>query len=433
MKAKPKLLLCIVFLLMAPVSFSQAWELVYDSINSMGNQVILTRDSCYMVTGLCNVFPGGLSLKLDQAGNIIWQSPNGGSSVAQTFDNKYVISGGVYPDAVLKKIDKNGSLEWYKTYGAGKQEGFSGVIQSSDSCLVICGYSYNHGDSTFLAVKTDSLGNLLWSASFYSMHNNGFHDVIEFDHHYYIVGEEYNEGADTFYLFIVKLTERGTPRWQRLLQVGRTGFSIAITNESALIVAGGNVLVKMTTDGDTIWTKKLFPSWRISSVDVTPENGYIISGIDQTYEPINILSERDSTGEKIWTHTFPTYSDLDMGSFSSVKCTGDGGFITCGYSSYYRDVIRLRVLKTDSAGSILVGINNAPDKRQSIIHPNPTDGKFAIDIEGVINVEIFDINGKLVNFYNRKNEIDLSNCERGLYILRISTVQGISVQKIIKK
>jgi Secretion system C-terminal sorting domain len=433
MKTKLKHLFSIALLVISSYCHGQSWEFIYDSIPTMGRHVILTKDSNYLVTGVNNGFEDdNLSFKLDCDGNIIWMSPNGGYAVTQTYDNKYVFAGCNSYHSVLKKIDENGNLEWYKTYGADEE--YYAVIESTDSSLVACGVKYNDGDSTFLVSKTDSDGNLIWTTRFYSMYHNGFRDIIEFDHNYYLVGRDYDDNYPPFYLFIAKVTMAGASRWQKIYEMGSTGKSIALTHDSAFIVAGGNLLTKFNTDGDTIWTKKLNTSCQFESIAVTPDNSFILSGTDPYPYHANVLTELDSTGNRIWVKHYPSIYTAYWGSFESVQCTNEGGYIACGYSVYTsQHITRLRVIKTDGTGNIIVGTGNEPEINQFLIYPNPGNGKFNIKIPQIESIEVFDVNGRMVNAICGPEEIDLSTCQTGIYFLRIYTQQGIYSQKVIIK
>jgi hypothetical protein len=50
----------------------------------------------------------------------------------------------------------------------------------------------------------------------------------------------------------------GVPRWQKLYEIPGNMKSIAVTHDSALMVAGGNLLVRLNLEGDTIWTKQMW-------------------------------------------------------------------------------------------------------------------------------------------------------------------------------
>lgn len=73
-------------------------------------------------------------------------------------------------------------------------------------------------------------------------------------------------------------------------------------------------------------------------------------------------------------------------------------------------------------------------KSKFSIYPNPTNGIFFIETEGIINdVTIFDIVGKQILKSNNK-EINLSNFEKGIYFVQVSIDNNIvSTQKIIKR
>jgi hypothetical protein len=68
------------------------------------------------------------------------------------------------------------------------------------------------------------------------------------------------------------------------------------------------------------------------------------------------------------------------------------------------------------------------------IYPNPTTA--FIQVESPINIdfiEIYGADGKLMQIVENANQIDLSTYEKGLYLLKIQTDQGIRTKKIIKQ
>ena len=72
------------------------------------------------------------------------------------------------------------------------------------------------------------------------------------------------------------------------------------------------------------------------------------------------------------------------------------------------------------------------------IYPNPTGKIININSRSlkIKNIEINDLSGKLIqsySFLNQNTEIDLSNFERGIYILKIQAESKIFITKIVKK
>jgi hypothetical protein len=68
------------------------------------------------------------------------------------------------------------------------------------------------------------------------------------------------------------------------------------------------------------------------------------------------------------------------------------------------------------------------------VYPNPTTGKLYIDAVGIQKVECYNQMGQLVRMFdNVTNNIDLSNLADGIYTLRISAPQGVTLRKVVKR
>ena len=79
-----------------------------------------------------------------------------------------------------------------------------------------------------------------------------------------------------------------------------------------------------------------------------------------------------------------------------------------------------------------IGINEVNACKVNI-YPNPTNGMLFVEGEGIINVEVMDINGRIVKSSAKAGAIDLSSLENGVYMVRTATENGVSVKKIVKK
>ena len=70
------------------------------------------------------------------------------------------------------------------------------------------------------------------------------------------------------------------------------------------------------------------------------------------------------------------------------------------------------------------------------IYPNPTNGFFTIQGKNIQSVEIINISGQVIkNFQilNSKFRVDLSEHPKGIYLIKIVTDKGISVEKVAIK
>lgn len=180
-------LLALVLLFLGRVH-GQGWEHIYGgSGQDVANAIARTPDGGYIVTGYYN---GNLRLylfKVDADGTLQWSTsitgPNGGSrlegtGVVVTPDNGYAIVGYLDLDGTgtqqkrdiyLLKTDAYGNKLWDKTFsGSGNfdDEGWA-IAMTPDGGFVITGFqSYLGGLENIVILRTDNLGNKLWSNTF---------------------------------------------------------------------------------------------------------------------------------------------------------------------------------------------------------------------------------------------------------------------------
>jgi len=68
-----------------------------------------------------------------------------------------------------------------------------------------------------------------------------------------------------------------------------------------------------------------------------------------------------------------------------------------------------------------------------LVYPNPTSGKVFIKAKHVESILVSNILGEVVRLEIGKNEVNLSNYPRGVYVFSIKTAEGTFVKRIIKK
>jgi hypothetical protein len=154
------------------------WTKTYGGLDSLdrSNSVQQTADGGYIVVGETQSFgTGGWDIflfKTDADGNSLWARSYGGTddefgySVKQTSDGGYILAGysnsfgAGAADVYLIKTDSNGDLLWTKNYGGTNDDKGSSVQQTADGGYIITGNTFSFGfDNNIYLIKTDSLGN----------------------------------------------------------------------------------------------------------------------------------------------------------------------------------------------------------------------------------------------------------------------------------
>jgi hypothetical protein len=145
--------------------------------------IIQSSDGGYVVAGRTESFGAGGSdvyvVKLDSGGKVQWEKTIGGGSddvaysIIQSSDGCYVIAGWTRSfwsfgagssDVYVVKLDSEGKVQWEKTIGGGSDDVAYSIIQSSDGCYVIAGYTASFvREGNFYIEKTGSFGDTCWS------------------------------------------------------------------------------------------------------------------------------------------------------------------------------------------------------------------------------------------------------------------------------
>ena len=67
------------------------------------------------------------------------------------------------------------------------------------------------------------------------------------------------------------------------------------------------------------------------------------------------------------------------------------------------------------------------------VYPNPTTGVLHIDAMDVQKVECYNQMGQLVGVYDNVNDLSISELSNGVYTLRITVPQGVTMRKVVKR
>lgn len=79
------------------------------------------------------------------------------------------------------------------------------------------------------------------------------------------------------------------------------------------------------------------------------------------------------------------------------------------------------------------GINTVNNVEVNV-YPNPATDVLHVEANGINRIEVIDLAGRIVlSSTQAQNTINISSLSNGIYMLRTSTMEGVNVQKIVKK
>jgi hypothetical protein len=301
-----------------------------------------------------------------------------GWSVQQTFDGGFIIAGVTWSfgagsaDVYHIKTDSLGDTLWTKTYGGANSDYGHSVQQTLDGGYIIAGrtQSYGAGVSDVYLIRTDSLGDTLWTKTYGGVYQDeGFSVQQTSDGGYIIVGDTDTYGTGAFFAYLIKTDSLGDTLWTG--RYGETlsdciGWSVQQTADDGYIIAGYAEVVghyddvylfKIDSLGDTLWTKTyggVYYDYGYA-VQQTADGGYIVAGRTNSYGAGGYdvyLIKTDSLGDTLWTRAIGG-GIWDIGR--SVQQTTDGGYIVVGYTDSFGGLFNydVYVIKTDANGDTL--------------------------------------------------------------------------------
>jgi hypothetical protein len=254
--------------------------------------------------------------------------------------------------ALLLPLPLHAVITFERTYGgAGNDWGYS-AVQTSGGGYAITGWtgSYGAGGGDAYLVRTDSLGDTLWTQTFGgSGYEEGRSVQQTLDGGFIIAGSTTSSGAGSDDVYVIKTNASGSPQWTRT--VGGTshdwGNSVQQTTDSGYIVVGSTesfgsgrqdvYLVKTDVNGATSWSRTFGGDSGDygCSVQQTFDGGYIVAGYTYSFGAGGAdfyVIRTNAHGDTSWTKTYGGAS-LDYGY--SIQQTTDSGYIITGYAASY--------------------------------------------------------------------------------------------------
>lgn len=99
------------------------------------------------------------------------------------------------------------------------------------------------------------------------------------------------------------------------------------------------------------------------------------------------------------------------------------------YPVYYTDTHGC-----DSTVTLVLTITVGIDEPAIVanVYPNPATSHINVDVEGLVSIEAFTLQGQRVAFAHNTHQLDIRALSAGTYMLRITTAEGVAYIKIVK-
>lgn len=463
------------------------WERSYggsytDEAYAMDN----TPDGGYIVAGSSFSYDGDVTghhgdhisndlwiIKISASGDLQWQKSLGGTgydvayAVQSTSDGGYIVAGTAdsqdgdithnhgNTDYWVVKLSSSGEMEWQKTYGGTATDWPYSIIQTNDGGYIVGGYSTstngdvignNDGLIYSWILKLDTIGNIQWQKL---LNTPGSVSSIKqtSDNGYIIAGYGY---------IATKLDSSGNIQWY-IYEMGIRMEDVEITSDGGYLFVGdcigglGDVdywIIKTDASGNIQW-QKIFGGLYMDkaySVKQRPDGSYIVAGESRSndgdlthnygIEDYWIL-KLNPQGEILWQKSVGGSSSERQ---HSLQLTEDGGYIISGSSSSNDGDISgnhgyfdFWVVKLHPDGMATEDIS----QNAISIYPNPVKNMLYISsADSIESISVYNLLGQKIRTIQGNRQmlmyIDVSDLNKGPYIIYINTKKGTDSLKFIK-
>ncbi len=382
------------------------------------------------------------SVAVDVSGNAylagVFQSPtiNFGSTTLTNLDNT-----GNYTDMFLAKIDVNGNVLWAKRAGGINYDWAMAVSVDAIGNAYLTGYFYSptlaFGSTTLtnlsmmgdiFLTKYDANGNVIWATGAGGTDDDNANAMVlgtsgdiylagNFNSYTLTFGTTTLTNAGISNIFIAKYDTSGNVLWAKSASGTETdlGYAVAVDGSDNAYITGcfysptltfgtttltsaGNAdmyLTKYAPNGNLLWAK---------NQGGTENDGSLSVAVDATNNVYITGWFRDvcSFGSTSLSNVEPIFAGSDL---FIAKLSGIAGIAELSSSSVIS------------------------------VYPNPASDMLTIETlqQGVI--EIFNLEGQLLKRFietDDKISIDISDFSSGVYIIKATTNEGVTVKKFIK-
>jgi hypothetical protein len=315
----------------------ELWHNTYSEDNSFdsGFKVYETGNNDYILACVTLPYNGLVNninlIRINSEGNVLSKNLYECSAnsynirISKTGTDSFIVMSNIvsYSGSVsieLVMIDSKGSILWKKTITDQEEIYASEIYPDSDGGFIITGYQAASGNAfqSICLLKTDNLGNILWTEVYSIGNSDGGNYVIPTrDRGYIVLGTTSSFGNPDSSICLIKTDSEGSEEWIKTYgEEGiEFGLSVLQSNDGGFLAAG----------------------WTYSYSNGESADIYLI--------------KTDETGEELWCKTYGgPGNDYCFG----ITETKDSGYIITGFTDFSgKGNADVFLIKTDSEGNII--------------------------------------------------------------------------------
>lgn len=251
--------------------------------------------------------------------------------------------------------------------GSSFDQGFD-VVTLADGGSLVTGSTTSSGPGTenLLVMRTDALGNPVWSNTYGGQFNEvGTRARVHPDGGFVVLGHTDNSWGNLRSLYLLRLNDDGSLLWSR--RVGSSGNDDAtdflILSDGGYLLTGNSgtlgsrrlLLVRLDANGDLVWVQQPGSSGFDGGFSLAPasDGGFLVVGTTENLGPGQrdfFVIRYDAAGTQQWVRT---YGGSGLEQALSAQPTDDGGWIIAGSTTTFGSGNQsILVLRIDDLGAV---------------------------------------------------------------------------------
>ncbi|WP_048149655.1 protein kinase [Thermococcus sp. AM4] len=317
--------------------------------------------------------------------------PGEAKAVAVDMDGDIIVVGEREGDGFVARLDKDGNVKWFKTYGGDKNDWFNDVKIAPNGDIIVTGYTESFGAAgSVWVLRLDNNGNVKWQKTYgrgYTDHAeavaiapNG--DII-------VAGYTDHFGAGGWDAWILRLDSNGNVKWQKTYGGSDydEAYAVAIAPNGDIIVAGWTKsfgageydvwVLRLDNNGNVKWQKTYGGSkWdEAYALALAPNGDIIVAGWTDSFgagKDDAWVLRLDANGNVKWQKTYGG-EWYDKAKAIAIAPNGDI-IVVGGTTSFGAGRSDVWVLRLDENGNVkwqkTYGGSNGDEAHAVAIAPN---------------------------------------------------------------